>query len=122
MTLTDELKNHDDKSKANQFQYALDREAAKISAWSSKELDKCYYLIGEDLGYNPGVVERAKFEYSSFDEALKRDEKNDEKVNKFVKYYNDLMYDFVHNFSNYGVSNFNEIISIDSKFNTLNRF
>ena len=40
MTLTDELKNLDDKIKANQAQYDLDRKAAKISALSSKELDK----------------------------------------------------------------------------------
>ena len=37
MTFTDELKILDDKIKANQAQYDLDREAAKISAFSSKE-------------------------------------------------------------------------------------
>ena len=61
MTLTDELKILNDKNKANQAQYDLDREAAKISALSSKELDKYEYLIGEDLGYKPGVNERANF-------------------------------------------------------------
>ena len=40
MTLTDELKILDDKIKENQFQYDLDREAAKISALSSGELEK----------------------------------------------------------------------------------
>ena len=35
MTLTDELKILDDKIKANQAQYYLDREAANISASSS---------------------------------------------------------------------------------------
>ena len=40
MILTDELKILDDKIEANQAQYDLDREAAKISALSSKELDK----------------------------------------------------------------------------------
>ena len=64
MTLTDELKILDGKIKANQAQYDLDREAAKISASSSKELDKYEYWISEDLGYKPGVVEKAKFEYS----------------------------------------------------------
>ena len=48
MTLTDELKILNDKIKANQAQYDLDREAAKISALSSKELDKYEYLTGED--------------------------------------------------------------------------
>ena len=36
MTLTDEHKVLDDKIKTNQVQYDLDREAAKISALSSK--------------------------------------------------------------------------------------
>ena len=47
MKLTDELKILDDKIKANQDQYNLDREAAKISALVSKELDKYEYLTGE---------------------------------------------------------------------------
>ena len=64
MTLTDELKILDDKSKANQAQYELDREAAKISALLSKELDKYEHLAGENLGYKPGLVEQVKFEYS----------------------------------------------------------
>ena len=38
--MTDELKILHDKLKANQAQYDLDREAAKISALSSKKLDK----------------------------------------------------------------------------------
>ena len=32
------------------------------------------------------------------------------------------MYDSVHNFNKYSVSNFNEISSIDSKSNTINKF
>ena len=38
MTLTDELKILDDKIKTNQAQYDLSREAAKISALSSKSI------------------------------------------------------------------------------------
>ena len=49
MTLTDELNILDDKIKANQAQYDLDREAAKISSLSSDELEKYEYLTGEDL-------------------------------------------------------------------------
>ena len=50
MTLTDELKILDDKIKANQAQYDLGREAAKIAALSSKDLlEKYEYLTGEDL-------------------------------------------------------------------------
>ena len=43
MTLTDKLKSHDDKIKPNQGQYNIDREAAKISALSSKKMDKYEY-------------------------------------------------------------------------------
>ena len=47
MTLTDELKILDDKIKANQAQYDLGREAAKRSAFSSKDLlEKFEYLTG----------------------------------------------------------------------------
>ena len=53
----------DDKIKANQAQYDSDREAIKISALSSDELEKYEYLPGEDLGYKPGEVEKTKFEY-----------------------------------------------------------
>ena len=77
MKLTDELKILDDKIKANQAQYDLDREAAKISALSSKELDKYEYLTGEDLGYKPGVVENSKFEYSPLAEVSSGKVKND---------------------------------------------
>ena len=63
-TLTDKLKIPDEKIKANQAQYNLDREATKISAFSSKELDKYQYLTGKDLGYIPEVLEEAKFEHS----------------------------------------------------------
>ena len=59
MTLTDELKILDDKIKVNEAQYYFDREAAKISALSSGELEKYKYLNGKDLGYKPGVVEKA---------------------------------------------------------------
>ena len=59
MTLTDELKILDNKIKANQAQYDLGREAAKISALSSKDLlEKYEYLTGEDLGHRPGVLEK----------------------------------------------------------------
>ena len=82
MTLTDEHKILDDKIKANQAQYDLDREAARISALSSKELDKYEYLTGEDLGYKPRVVENSKFEYSPLAEVLSGKVKNDKQNNK----------------------------------------
>ena len=79
MTLTDELKIVDDKIKSNQAQYDLDREAVKISALSSKEVDRYEYLTGEDLGYKPGIAEQAKFECSPlsnvFNKGLEREYK-----------------------------------------------
>ena len=62
----------DDKIEVNQAQYDLDIEAARISALLSKELEKYEYLTSEELGYKPGVVEKAKFEYSPLDEALEK--------------------------------------------------
>ena len=51
MTVTDYIRILDDKIKSNQVQYDLGREAAKISALSSKDLfEKYQYLTGEDLG------------------------------------------------------------------------
>ena len=45
---TDELmKILDDKVKANQAQYNLDKETAKLSALSSGELEKYEYLTGQ---------------------------------------------------------------------------
>ena len=50
MALADEFKILDDKIKANQAQYELGREVAKISALSSKDvLEKYEYLTGEDF-------------------------------------------------------------------------
>ena len=63
MTLTEQVKILDDKIKANKAQYESDKETAKISALSSGELDKYEYLTGEDLGYKPDVIQKAKFEY-----------------------------------------------------------
>ena len=51
MTVTDQLKIIDNKIKANQAQYDLDRLAVKISAYSSVDLRKYERLTGEDLGY-----------------------------------------------------------------------
>ena len=80
MTLTEQVKMLDDKIKTNKAQYDLDREAAKVSALSSRKLEKYEYLTGEDLGYKPDIIQRAKFEYSplgeAFNKALKKDDKN----------------------------------------------
>ena len=83
MTLTDELKILDDKIKANQTQYDLGREAAKISALSSKNLlEKYDYLTGEDLGHRPSVLGKTKFEYSPLGVVLADNVKKKTDTNK----------------------------------------
>ena len=73
MTLADEIKVFDGMIKANQAQYNLDREPAKVSALSSDELENHEYLTGENLWYKPGVVEKAKFGYSPLGKILIKD-------------------------------------------------
>ena len=80
MTVTDQLKIVDDKIKASQAQYNLDRLAAKISALSSGELRKYEHLTSEDLGYQPSVVEQAKFDCSPLGKVFNKDlDKEDQK-------------------------------------------
>ena len=79
MILTDEIKVLHDKSRANQGQYDLSREAAKISALSSKNLDRYDYLTREDLGYMPKIVEKAKFEYFTLGMVLTKSKPNKKK-------------------------------------------
>ena len=81
MTVTDQIKILDRKIKQNESQYDLDREAAKISALFSNNLDKSELLTGEDLGLKPSTVEQAKFEYSPlgkvFDKGLSEEDKKE---------------------------------------------
>ena len=64
MTRKEQVKILDDKIKANNVQYDLDRMNAEISAYSSGDLHKYEYLTKKDLGYKPNAFEQAKFEYS----------------------------------------------------------
>ena len=66
MTVTDQIKILNRKIKQNESQYDFDREAAKISALFSNNLDKYELLTGEDLGLKPSTIEQTKFEYSPF--------------------------------------------------------
>ena len=79
MTINGQIKIRDNEIRSNKAQYDQDRLNAKISALSSGELDKYEYLTGEDLGYKPDVVQKAKFEYfplgQVFNKGLKTDEK-----------------------------------------------
>ena len=88
MSVTDQIKILDRKIKQNEPQYDLDREAAKISAFSSNNLDKYEYLTGEDLDLKPSTVEQAKFEYSPlgkiFNKSLSEEDKK-EGLSKRIK-------------------------------------
>ena len=81
MTVTDQIKILDRKIMQNETQYHLDRKAAKISAWSSNNLDKYEYLTGEYSGYKASVIECAKFEYFSlgkiFTEGMGKDDRKE---------------------------------------------
>ena len=81
MTVTDQIKILNRKIKQNEAQYDLDREAAKISALSSKNLDKYELLTGADLGLKPSTVEQTKYEYSPlrkfFNKGLSEDDKKE---------------------------------------------
>ena len=126
MTVTDQIKILDDKIKANQAQYDLGREAAKISALSSKNLlDKYEYLTGEDLGYKPSVFEKAKSEYSSLGMALPNNIKNKTNTNRVdskKKQNKYLVYNSQHSFTKFtDIDKFKEL-SLDSMYKKLNDF
>ena len=81
MTLTDQIKILNRKIKQNESQYDLDREAPKISALSSNNLEKFELLTGEDLGLKSSTIEQAKFEYSPlgkvFNKGLNEEDKKE---------------------------------------------
>ena len=123
MTLTDELKITDDKIKPNQRQYDLGREAAKISALSSKDLlEKYEYLTGEDLGHRPSVLEKTKFEYSPLGMSLSKSFKKDN-VKNIANRESDFNYDSKHSFYRF-YKEYNEFeeMSLDSKYNKMKKF
>ena len=91
MTRKDQTKISDDKIKANERQYDLDRINAEISAYSSGDLPKYEYLTKKDLGHKPDAVEKVKFEYSPigkvFTDGLAKEDKS-KKVGLFKRLKN----------------------------------
>ena len=67
----------DNKIRAENLQYDINRKAAKISALSSGKIDKYEYHIGEKLlpFYQSRVIEQAKFTCSSLEKALEKQTK-----------------------------------------------
>ena len=126
MTLTDELKILDDKIKANQAQYDLGREAAKISALSSKDLlEKYEYFTGEDLEHRLSVLEKTKFKYSPLGISISKSFKKDNVKNIVNRESDesDFNYDSKHSFYRF-YKEYNEFeeMSLDSKYNKLKKF
>ena len=148
MTVTDQIKILDRKIKQNESQYDLDRQAAKISALSSKNLDKYELLTGEDLDLKLSTTEQTKFEYSLLGKMLSKGlskddkkeglfkrlenikDKNEELIDKFStsnkapknKINNQskkLIYDVNHSFAK--LRNIDDIkkLSLDSMFNLM---
>ena len=91
MTRKDQIKILDDKIKANNVQYDLDRMNAEISACSSGDFPKYEYLTKKDLRYKPDAVEKVKFEYSPigkvFTDRLAKEDKS-KKVGLFKRLKN----------------------------------
>ena len=116
MTGIDQIKILDDKVKSNQAQSDLGREAAKISALSSKDLlEKYEYSTGEDLGHRPSALEKTKFEYSSLGAVFANNAKN--KKNSKKKQEKSLVYNSQQNFTK-----FKDIVSLDSMYKKVNEF
>ena len=81
MTITDQIKILYEKIMQNEANYDLDRKTAKISALSSKNLDKYEYLTDEYLSLKPNAIEQTKFEYTPlgkiFDKGLAKDDQKE---------------------------------------------
>ena len=86
MTITDQIKILDRKIMKSEAQYDLDRKAAKISAFSSNNLEKYKYFTGEDLALS--TVEQAKFEYSPLGKVFNKGLNEDEKEGLFKRLKN----------------------------------
>ena len=89
MTVIDQIKILDRKTKQNEAEYDLDRKATKISASSSNNLDKHEYLTGEDLDLKLSTVEQTIFEYSPLGKVFnKRLNEDNEKEQLFKRLEN----------------------------------
>ena len=151
LTVTDQIKILNRKIKQNESRYDLDIKAAKISALSSNNLDKCEYVTGEDLSLTSSTVEQVKFEYSPlgkiFNKELNEEDKNEGLFKRLgnIKDKNDellntinttnkapknkiniqsknLIYDSKHSFVKYKDIDDIKELSLDSLYKKLNKF
>ena len=65
MTKSDKIKIINNKIKANNAQYNINRLKAETSAFSEGDLDKYEFLTRKDLKYKPNALDKAKFEFLS---------------------------------------------------------
>ena len=67
----------EDKTKDEKLQYDINREAAKVSALSSGNIDKYEYLTGEEIlpSNQQQIIEQAKFTYSPLGKAFEKQTK-----------------------------------------------
>ena len=97
MTKSDQIKILNNKIKANNAQYKIDRLNAEISAFSEGYLDKYEFLTRKDLKYEPNALNKAKFEFSAlgkaFNQGLDKKAENykEEGVIKLLKDIRDKM-------------------------------
>ena len=70
MTKNDKIKIINNKIKANNAQYDINRINAEISAFSEDDLDKFKFLTRKHLKYKPNALDKAKFELSPLGKAF----------------------------------------------------
>ena len=69
----------DDKFRDEKLQYGIDREAAKISALSSRKIDKCEYLTGEEIlpSNQRQIIKQVELAYSPLRKDFEKKKQND---------------------------------------------
>ena len=86
----------DDETRDEKLQYHINREAAKISAWSSDKIHKYEYLTGEEIlpTNKQQIIEQAKFTYSPLGKVFEKQIKTiEDQGEKQVKALNTLKSD-----------------------------
>ena len=91
MTRKEQIKILNNKIKANNAQFKIDRSNGEISAFSGGDLEKYEYLTHKDLKIKPNAVQKAKFDFfplsSAFNLGLnkKAEDYQEEGVIKLLK-------------------------------------
>ena len=78
----------DDKIIDENSRYDINREATKISALSSRKIDKHEYLTDEEIlpPDQRRVINQAQFTYSHLGKAFEKKNKNDRRARKKIKF------------------------------------